>query len=166
MPLLLALLPGLALGQVYKWTDAQGKVQFSDRPAPGAEAVGLAIKRAPPPEREKAAYPGRGQLGPYTQFEVVTPEQNATVRDAQGKVEVGLVLEPAPMEGHRLQMLLDGTPIAGEVPGTQISLTGVRVGSHLAQARILDVRDRVVATTPVITFHLRKPLPPDDQQKP
>ena len=100
VPLLFALLPGLALGQVYKWTDAQGKAQFSDRPAPGAEAIGLATKKAPPPEREKAHSPARGQLGPYTQFEVVTPEQNATVRDAQGKVEVGLVLEPALSRCH------------------------------------------------------------------
>ena len=78
----------------------------------------------------------------------------------------GLVLEPTAMEGHRLQMLLDGTPIAGEVPGTQIGLTGVRVGSHLVQARILDVRDKVIAATPVITFHLRTPRPPANQQKP
>jgi hypothetical protein len=165
MPLLLTLLPALALAQVYKWTDAQGKAQFSDRPAPGAEAIGLATKKASPPEREKAPSPARGQLGPYTQFEIVTPEHNATVRDAQGQVDVGLVLEPTAPEGHRLQILLDGTPIAGEVPGTQMALTGVRVGSHLVQARILDARDKVIAATPVITFHLRKPLPTDDQTK-
>jgi hypothetical protein len=163
---LLALLPGLALGQVYKWTDANGKVQFSDRPVPGAEPVGIATKGAPPPEGERHLAPGRGQLGPYVQFEILTPEPNATVRDAEGKVDVGLVLDPTLMEGHRLQILLDGSPIVGKVPGTQISLTGVRVGSHQAQAQILDALDQVIASSPVVSFHLRKPLPSAYQQRP
>jgi hypothetical protein len=163
---LLIVLPGLALGEVYKWTDASGRIQFSDRPVQGAQPVPVPTKKTPPAESDKTQTPAPGQLGPYTQLDIVTPEPNATMRDAEGKVELGLLLEPAPMEGHRLQILLDGTPIPGQVPGTQILLTGVRIGSHQVQARILDLLDKVVATSAVINFHVRKPLPPEQQPKP
>jgi hypothetical protein len=162
---LLILLPSPALGEVYKWTDASGRVQYSDRPVQGAQPVPVPTKKAPT-ESDQTQTPVPGQLGPYTQLDIVTPEPNATFRDAEGKVELGLLLEPAPMEGHRLQILLDGTPIPGDVPGTQILLTGVRVGSHQVQARIQDLLDKVVATSAVITFHVRKPLPPEYQPKP
>ncbi|MEN0107094.1 MAG: DUF4124 domain-containing protein [Pseudomonas sp.] len=33
------LLPGLATAQIYKWTDAQGAVHFSERPVQGATEV-------------------------------------------------------------------------------------------------------------------------------
>lgn len=33
------LLPGLALAQVYRWTDAEGRVHFGQRPVAGAEPV-------------------------------------------------------------------------------------------------------------------------------
>ncbi|MCW3149940.1 DUF4124 domain-containing protein [Stutzerimonas stutzeri] len=37
--LLLALLPPLATAQIYRWTDAEGRVHFGQRPAAGAEQV-------------------------------------------------------------------------------------------------------------------------------
>ena len=104
IPLLL-LIPILVLGQVYKWTDANGKVHYSDRPVSGAEPLGVPVKKTPPAQQQPA--PSQASLGPYTQFEILAPEPNATVRDAEGKVQVGLVLEPALMEGHRLQILVD-----------------------------------------------------------
>ncbi|PTS83107.1 DUF4124 domain-containing protein [Pseudomonas sp. HMWF032] len=35
----LMLLPGLAMAEIYRWTDANGQVHFSQRPAPGAQQV-------------------------------------------------------------------------------------------------------------------------------
>jgi hypothetical protein len=37
--LLLVLLPGLASAQIYRWTDAQGHVHFSQQPVAGATPV-------------------------------------------------------------------------------------------------------------------------------
>ncbi len=35
----LLLLPGLAASEIYRWTDAQGQVHFSEKPASGAERI-------------------------------------------------------------------------------------------------------------------------------
>lgn len=37
--LLCILLPGLASAQIYRWTDAQGRVHFGEKPAAGATPV-------------------------------------------------------------------------------------------------------------------------------
>lgn len=37
--LLVLALPSLAMAQIYRWVDAQGKVHFEARPRPGAEPV-------------------------------------------------------------------------------------------------------------------------------
>lgn len=37
--LIAALLPTLATAEIYRWTDEQGRVHFSERPVAGAETV-------------------------------------------------------------------------------------------------------------------------------
>jgi hypothetical protein len=157
IPLLL-LIPTLVLGQVFKWVDADGKVHYSDRPVSGAETLGVPVKKTPPAQQQPA--PNQASLGPYAQFEILAPEANATVRDAEGKVQVGLVLDPALMEGHRLQILVDGAPLSGEIPGTQLQINGMPFGSHQVQAQILDAGGSRIASSSVVRFHLRKPESP------
>jgi hypothetical protein len=156
MPLLI---PVLAAGQVYKWVDASGKVHYSDRPVSGAETIGVPLKKAQPPQDGKATA-GQASPGPYAQFEILTPEDNVTLQDAEGTVQIGLLLDPALMDGHRLQVLTDGTPVTGDVPGTQLRISGLPLGSHQLQAQILDGAGIPVASSSVVHFHLRKPASP------
>jgi hypothetical protein len=149
------LIPALAAGQVFKWVDTDGKIHYSDRPVAGAEAVGVPLQKSPPPQRQPI--PGQASPGPYAQFEIVIPSDNATVHDAEGNVQVGLLLDPALMEGHRLQILTDGAPTNGDVPGTQLRISGLPLGSHQLQAQIVDASGTLVASSSVVHFHLRKP---------
>lgn len=152
------LIPALAGGQVYKWVDSNGKVHYSDRPVTGAETIGIPVQKAPPP-RDKPSV-GQASPGPYGQFEIIAPADNATVRDPDGNVQVGLVLEPALMEGHRLQILADGAPVTGNVPGTQLRLGGLALGSHQLQGQILDAGGAPIASSSVVHVHLLKPDAP------
>jgi hypothetical protein len=149
------LIPALATAQVYKWIDTDGKIHYSDRPVTGAETLGVPVKKAPPSQDKPA--PGQPFSGPYAQFEIVAPEDNATLRDPKGKVQVGLLLAPALFEGHRLQIRTDGTPATGDVPGTQVRIDGLSLGSHRLQAQILDAGGTPVAVSSVVHFHLLKP---------
>jgi hypothetical protein len=153
------LIPVLATAQVYKWVDASGKVHYSDRPVTGAEPLPVPLKKVPQPQGTPAA-PIPASPGPYAQFEVLTPEPNATLRDAEGNLTIGLVLEPSLMEGHRLQLLLDGGPVTGDVPGTQLMVKGLPFGSHDLQAQILDAGGTLIAASSTVRFHLRKPDAP------
>jgi hypothetical protein len=48
LPLILALAALAAQAQVYKWTDANGKIHYSDQPQDGADAKELKAPRAQP----------------------------------------------------------------------------------------------------------------------
>lgn len=154
------LLPALVGAGVYKWIGPDGQIHYSDRPVSGAERVGIQVDRrasAPmtqPPGADEGADPG-----PYSAFEIVNPEPNRTLRDTEGKLELGLLIDPPLSAAHHLQILLDGQPVAGDTRGTQILLQGLPFGSHRVQAHIRDDLEELVASSPLVYFHLRKPLP-------
>ncbi|HEY9103702.1 DUF4124 domain-containing protein [Chitinimonas sp.] len=70
---LLALLPLLASAEVYKWVDANGKVQYSDQPPPGGKAATVKIpvntavpvtapaNPTPAPGKDKEATANKGE---------------------------------------------------------------------------------------------------------
>lgn len=160
---LLVCLPTGAYSQVYRWVDADGQTHYSDRPSTGSDAFRI---QAPPEPTQSGSesvalpQPGLALLGPYQNLEILSPETNQTLRQDPGSLAVSLLLDPPLLPGHRLELLVDGVPITSKEPiGTQLTLSGLSVGTHVAQAQILDAAGTVARSAP-ITFHLRKPLPP------
>jgi hypothetical protein len=159
---LLILYSAGALAQIYRWVDSDGRTQYSDRPAPDAEALAIGgteqRKAADPSDRPVSGAP---LLGPYKSFEIVSPEPDQTLRQESANLPVSLLLDPPLISGHRLELVLDGTPIpVAQAVGTQVSLSGLAYGSHLAEAQIRNGAGAIVARTAPVNFHLRKPLPP------
>ncbi len=158
--LLLSLAFPAAAG-VYKSMGPDGGVQYSDRPLAGSEPVQIDVRDEPGdseatgPETER---PG-ADSGPYEAFEVVVPEPNATIRNNEGEVQIGLLIDPALMPEHRLHLELDGQRVPGGAAGAQVMLRGLSFGSHRLRALVVDQLDEVVAATPLVDFHLRKQLP-------
>jgi len=151
-----------AFGQVFKWVDSEGHTQFSDRPQQDAQAIAIDLKDSGPSEStDQPASVEGALLGPYAAFEVVSPEQNQTLRPAQQDVPVSLIIDPPLLTGHQLNLVMDSVPIAVDrAAATQMSLTEVSWGSHQVFAEIHDSKGDTIARTPPVRFHLRKPLPP------
>jgi Domain of unknown function (DUF4124) len=80
---------GIASAVVYKWTDAQGKVLYGDRPPDGvhAEIVELLGTHA---ASARTASPSPAQSTPATRFASAggTPKDSATPKDADDKKAV------------------------------------------------------------------------------
>jgi hypothetical protein len=159
--LILALIASLdAWSGVYRWIDPDGQIHYSDRPVSGADRVGIEFHRGTPVPQE-AAQSGDPDADPgsYSSFQIVNPEPNQTLRTADGKVELGILIDPPLTAEHRVRILLDGQSVPGETRNTQILLNEVPFGSHRVQAQILDDEGSVAASSPLVDFHLRKPLP-------
>jgi hypothetical protein len=156
----LLLLPSLAGAQaIYKWRDASGKLHFSDQPRDGAEKVELRSPStfdasATPPASQPTRDEPPADLIPYRRFAFTSPAPEATVR--QPELTVTMRLEPALRPGHRVRLLLDGTPVATQ-PGTVFPLEGLERGAHTVSAQILDASDKVIAHAGPITFHVHRP---------
>lgn len=102
-----------ASAQIYKWTDSQGNVHFSDTPHPGAQVINIPEPQSFSPQQRPAAAPRSMTPEPektrhaYTRIAIVQPENGATIRNNQGFVVVTVQVDPELHRGDMLQLLYD-----------------------------------------------------------
>jgi hypothetical protein len=155
--------PQASSAEIFRWVDADGRTHFSDRRPPDAEA-----RRVVPQTRPAdAAAPDRTEptdeeqfLGPYTVFDILAPPAGGVLIQPTDTLEIHLELEPQLLEGHRLELLLDGRPVSIEVGSTRFQIQGVGFEAHRIQARVQDALGTVLAATPSLELDLRQSTPP------
>ena len=162
LPLLFLPLAGQA--QVSKSLDAAGGPIYTDRPIENSTKLDVPLVThdvSPEAAPSGADWPAdSGFLGSYSSFEIVSPEDNATLRNPEREVQLSLLLTPPLQASHRLRVQVDGVDVEGELgKRTQLRLSGLALGSHRLQAQVLDDAGILVAATPLINVHIRPPLP-------
>lgn len=165
--LALALLPGSAFAVICKSVGADGVVSYTDVPAREcSQKVELPdySRYAPRPVEQKRAgqqanSPASASVVNFQRYERITVDQPKTggvVRSNEGIVTVVIGLEPSLQPGHRVQLTLDGRPVAGSFDGLAIDLSGVDRGTHTLRASVTDPSGKVLIATGPSTFTLRK----------
>jgi len=166
-PLLVSVLCGLGAGlaaaAIYRSTDEQGNVVFSDEPSSGSKPVDLpplptfsAPKyRAVQPVEGRSTQPG--EKG-YSTLLIQQPEPDATIRDNTGAIPVAVVIEPQLNDaaGHRLQFFLDGEPVGDPGIQTSTTLSNIDRGAHQVQAVVLDASGKELKRSASVTFYLHR----------
>lgn len=172
----MVLVAGLALGlssaqaqTIYRTTDAQGNVVFTDNPARGGEEVQLEpLTVVPGPEsatlapRERrdgeAARPAPGQpFMPYDRFSIVAPDDGSTLpTGAAGNVQVELGIQPALRDDHRVRLLLDGRISQSAMHTDTFLLNNLNRGEHTLQAELLDAGGAVRHRTEPVTLYVQR----------
>jgi len=153
-----------ASGDIYTWVDETGRVQFSDRAGDGSTPVhskSISVHSAKGASASSSEDDeAQANLGPYEAFEIASPEPNATLRPAEPNIPISLLIDPPLEHDHQIQIDLDGSTIGVDRSyGTQLSLTGLTLGTHVVRARVIAASGEVIAETSPVTFHVRKPLP-------
>lgn len=152
---------------IFKWTDSQGNVHFSDTPRQGAVKLNLpetqsfsAPTPASPAPIEEASQPEKGGKKSehvYTKISIEQPQNQETIRNNQGSIVVSVQVIPNLMRGDRVQLLLDGTAIGEPQPALQFSLNGVFRGSHTLAVQIVDKGGNAISTSDSITIFMFRP---------
>jgi FlaG/FlaF family flagellin (archaellin) len=150
----------LCAGEVYKWTNAEGEVIYSDTYQEGAERIRVIGSKQPSAgaesqEQGDAQANTQDEAG-YERLEIVQPENDATVRSNEGKVSVKLALTPTLGEGHSVKISIDGKELPGDVRSTQFTLNNLNRGTHSLATRIVDADGNVVISSNSVSFHLRQ----------
>ncbi len=168
---LLSFVPAAA--QIYRVTDADGNVVFTDvppRPDEEAEPVELGrgstveIRSALPEESSATSWSSTSsddedteeiqQFG-YEMLQVVSPENDASVRENAGNVVVSIAINPELRPGNRLQLEMDGKVIKTTTT-KRMNLTEVDRGTHVLRAHVIDDSgDRLISSEPSV-FHLSR----------
>jgi hypothetical protein len=164
------LLLGVALtagaADIWRWKDAEGVVHYSDTPVAGAERIVVAGSQPssessrPAPAPATITAPGKApaaQTVRYTRCAITQPE-NDQVFFAINSVDASVAVEPYLQPGHRVQVLLNGSPYAKwPESATGATLTDLNRGSYTLAVRVVDANGRALCTGPVINFHVRQP---------
>jgi hypothetical protein len=146
--------------KVYKWTDPQGNVIYSDSPRPGAIEIEVPTEPAGivpvPPEKLP---PPTASSADYGALIIVSPANNAVLNDPEGNVAVSLVLEPAlkTTRGDSIRLRLDGRQLSASYTDNEISIPNVERGEHLLQADVVNGAGKVLITSAPVTFVQERP---------
>jgi hypothetical protein len=148
---------------IYKWTDADGVIHFSDQAVPGAEKIqtssgSSARSGATPaaPNTAATAQPKPAALS-FTQFSIVSPTNQETITGNQ-PVNVNLALEPQLKSNQSLSWTLDGSPLSDQANATSFTLEDVPRGTHTIIATVENQSGESKSTEPVTFYVMRTNL--------
>jgi hypothetical protein len=168
----LAALAALAVqaAVVYKWTDSDGVVHYSDQPVPGAQKIttdggSAAATQKPPvsqlPETPKDAPAGLG----YTVFAVTAPTSEQTFFGDE-VISARLTLEPGLKPNHTITWHLNGKELDDQPPtATQFTLPHLDRGTYAIAATLKDQETGESESSASVTFYVRQPSALSPQHK-
>jgi hypothetical protein len=161
---------------VYKWTDSDGIVHYSDQPVPGAEKIFTASSpttgggsasssrpaspAGPPPKKTVA--PGLN----YNQFSITSPLPEQTFF-GDDVISVHLALDPALKPDQTITWHLNGKQVEDLGPtATQFALPHLDRGTYAIAATITDQTTGQSSSTDSVSFFVRQPsaLSPQHQK--
>jgi hypothetical protein len=149
--------------ELWKWKDANGVTQYSDRPVPGATKVEM-YTSAPPPSATPAARPatpaaqGKAAAGvQYQSLEIWQPANGESYFGTDATVNVRMRSEPSLASGDRLLLYLDGKLVEGAANSYEYTLSSLERGVHSLAAVILDDKGNEKIRSEPRVFHIKLP---------
>jgi hypothetical protein len=154
--------PGYA--EVYRWTDDNGQVHFSDRPHEGAEQIEIQDVQtfsAPPVRRSTGSATETENASEssfrYELLAITRPAQEEVLWNLEGQLDVAIQLSPGMQRGHNLKLYLDGQLVEGIRPGsTQAKISGVNRGVHNLRAAVVDRNGSNLIQSDTVTFSVQQ----------
>ena len=149
---------------MYKVTDADGNVTFTDTPPLSSDGTieehsVHAPNSAKPTEATRAPAESVEVEEPIRyDTRIVTPADNATIPMGPGNFAVQAALTPRLASDETLQLLLDGGPVGAPQRIANWQLTNVYRGEHKLQVVRLDERGVQLDASPSSTVYVMRPI--------
>jgi len=138
---------------IYKTVHKDGTVTYSDQPSPGAVEVSLDVNtntmqsNAPkiliqPQVTQKSEY----------QLDIVSPENDATVRNNMGNIDIAASLQPT--HAGLFQLTINGQTL--QSPTGVFKLENMDRGSYQYQVEFIGNSGKVIASSETRSLHLHR----------
>jgi Domain of unknown function (DUF4124) len=155
---------------IYKWTDADGVVHYSDQPVPGAEkivtsspttnGIGGAVPASTPSQS-----PAKSAAVTYTQFSIESPTKEQVFFNDE-IIPIRLMLEPALRPNQTISWHLNGKELDDQPPtAVSFTLQSLVRGTYILAATITDSVTGESKTSDSVTFYMRQPSALDNQHR-
>jgi len=161
---LLLLLPGAfiatsATAEVYKHTNPDGSVTFSDVPTKvNTKPIKLppSSSYSPPPEHKVTASPKPKKADVnYESVTITSPANDSAIRDNAGNLTIKFNVKPGLKPGDSYVLLMDGKNL-GEGQAGSIHIKNVDRGSHSFIAQVVDKNKKTVIQSDAVVVHLHR----------
>ncbi|MCG7599971.1 DUF4124 domain-containing protein [Halomonas sp. McH1-25] len=177
------LLPWASLeaATVYRYTDEQGNVVFTDQPRGNSERIKLEPLTVVPSLNVEtpaaSSVPQRNDTGqaerssrlrnsesrpgapfmPYSTFQIASPQDEATLQTGYGgNVQVELDIDPDLRPDHRVRLLVEGEISQSAMHTKAFMLTNLNRGEHVLQAELLDAAGQVRHRSAPVTLYVHR----------
>ena len=147
---------------IYKWTDAEGVIHYSDQAVPGAEKIVTAsgssngiggASRAPASSGPRATPPSHLE---YTVFAIESPAKEQVFFGGE-VIPVRLHLEPEMKPNQSIAWHMNGSLLNEQADSLAFALQTLPRGAYQLSATITDLGSGTSQTTDSITFFVRQP---------
>ncbi len=154
----LILVIGSAQAEIYRYTDPDGNVSFSNRPPAGSEAQPVELTPlntvSPPPAIQKDTESSSGdQQQPYTSLSISEPQAEESIRDNAGNVTISVSLTPALRDSDNVHLYMDGNEMA-RGPYTSFHFQSIDRGRHEVHAEVKNKQGKSLIKSEPIAFYL------------
>ena len=167
------LFPLAGQAEIYRSTDAEGNVVFTDTPPPhGSTSDRVEIQRIntvePPPPinlpQQKTEAP-KPEAPPYT-IQIVSPAPETSFPMGPGNFTVSVLVTPALAKYEGLQLFIDGTPQGSPQRDTMWDLTNVFRGQHDLTVSVVDSAGKTIVTSDPVRVYVHRPSINNKNRKP
>jgi hypothetical protein len=162
--LLVSVLAAFAVqaGVIYKWTDADGVVHYSDQAVPGAEKIATSsssLNRAnsgPSQPSTGTTQPKPGPSAAALQLTLVSPSPEQVFFNDE-TVNVSLDVQPALKPTQAITWHLNGKALEQPPNAVSFGLQGLERGTYVLSATVVDQVTGDAVNSPTVTFYFRQP---------
>ena len=155
---------------VYKWTDADGVVHYSDQPVPGAEKVVTSggstrgILGQPAPSRGGAAPPESPKPRAAQHVAIASPAPDQTFTGGE-QVSASVSVEPELRPSQTVSWTLNGAHVGEDSNATQLTLPDLARGTYTLAATVSDSASGETISADPVTFNVVRPSVLSPQHK-
>lgn len=156
---------------VYKWTDADGVVHFSDQPVPGAEKIvtdggSRGILNAPMPGAPQGEKPKAATPLASTRISIASPTPEQTFSGSEVMYASATVdPELQPNGPISISWSLNGAPVAEAEGSTHFALPDLPRGVYTLSATLTDAASGTTKSADPVTFNVLRPSLASPQHK-
>jgi hypothetical protein len=146
--------------KIYVWRDAQGVLVFSDSPQPQVDAEEIklnskAIEMKAVDTSDLYDIKDTVKTIKFT-IDITNPTPDETIRDNTGSVHISGRIGPRFVQGHKVQLYLDGAKYGKPQTSILFVIRNIDRGEHQLQLKLIDAKGKMLAKSKSVTFFLHR----------
>lgn len=157
----------LAQAEIYKTTDADGNVTYTDQPVKSAKPVdvrsvnSIPAVKTPKPDKNAADSPTKAEKAEkvvnYRSVRIVEPADDTGIGHGPGDFTVRAASTPELAKDHALQLYLDGKAYGDANTSGNFMLTNINRGTHKLKVSVVNAAGKALKSSKPIEVHVFRP---------